>query len=152
MLGQVIASGLAMGGIYTLVALGYAFVWTTMGVVNFAAGEFLTFAAFVFVASFGKYGGPSAERGIFKSTDGGKTWKKTLFRDDKTGGVDISIDRRNPSVMYAALWEAYRVEYQMSSGGPGSGLFKSTDGGDTWTEITRNKGLPAARRESSRAA
>ena len=97
----------------------------------------------VFVASFGKYGGPSAERGVFKSTDGGKTWKKTLFRDDKTGGVDISIDRRNPNVMYAALWEAYRVEYQMSSGGPGSGLFKSTDGGDNWVELTKNKGLPA---------
>ena len=97
----------------------------------------------VFVASFGKYGAPSAERGIFKSTDGGKSWKKTLFRDDKTGGVDISIDRKNPNVVYAALWEAYRVEYQMSSGGPGSGLFKSTDGGDTWVELTKNKGMPA---------
>ena len=97
----------------------------------------------VYVASFGKYGAPSAERGVFKSTDGGKSWKKTLFRDDKTGAVDISIDPRNPNVIYAALWEAYRVEYQMSSGGPGSGLFKSTDGGDTWTEITRAPGLPA---------
>ena len=97
----------------------------------------------VFVASFGKYGAPSAERGIFKSTDGGKSWKKTLFRDDKTGGVDISIDRKNPNVVYAALWEAYRVEYQMSSGGPGSGLFKSTDGGDNWVELTKNKGMPA---------
>jgi photosystem II stability/assembly factor-like uncharacterized protein/uncharacterized protein YciI len=97
----------------------------------------------VYVASFGKYGAPSEERGVFKSTDGGKTWKKTLFRDNKTGAVDISIDRKNPNVMFAALWEAYRVEYQMSSGGPGSGLFKSTNGGDTWTEITRNSGMPA---------
>ena len=97
----------------------------------------------VFVASFGRYGGPSEERGLFKSTDGGRTWKKVLYRDDKTGAVDVVIDRRNPSVMFAALWEAYRVEYQMSSGGPGSGLFKSTDGGETWTEITRAKGLPA---------
>ena len=97
----------------------------------------------VYVASFGKYGAPSDERGIFKSVDGGKTWKKTLYRDARTGGVDISIDRSHPNVIFAALWEAYRVEYQMSSGGPGSGLFKSTDGGDTWTEITRNSGMPA---------
>src|SRR5215217_3599955 len=97
----------------------------------------------VYVASFGKYGAASDERGIFKSTDGGKTWKKTLFRNDKTGAIDIAIDRKTPNVMFAALWEAYRVEYQMSSGGPGSGLFKSTDGGDTWKEITRSPGLPA---------
>ncbi|MDH5233397.1 MAG: glycosyl hydrolase, partial [Gemmatimonadota bacterium] len=97
----------------------------------------------VFVASFGRYSVPSTERGVFKSTDGGKTWKKVLYRDDRTGAIDIAIDRTNPSVMYAALWEAYRKEYQMSSGGPGSGLFKSTDGGETWKEITRNPGLPA---------
>ena len=97
----------------------------------------------VFVASFGKYSVPSPERGVFKSTDGGKSWRRVLFRDDKTGAIDISIDRINPNVMYAALWEAYRKEYQMSSGGPGSGLFKSTDGGETWTEITRNPGMPA---------
>ncbi len=96
----------------------------------------------VFVADFGRYGVPGDERGVFKSTDGGRTWKKVLFRDNRTGAVDITIDRKNPRVMFAAMWEAYRVEYQMSSGGPGSGLFKSTDGGDTWTEITRNSGLP----------
>jgi len=96
----------------------------------------------VFVASFGRYGTPSEERGIYKSTDGGATWRRTLFRDPRTGGVDISIDPHNPNVMFAALWEAYRVEYQMSSGGPGSGLFKSTDGGEHWTEVTRNPGLP----------
>ncbi len=96
----------------------------------------------VFVASFGRYGTPSDERGIYKSTDGGATWRRTLFRDAKTGGADISIDPQNPNVMFAALWEAYRVEYQMSSGGPGSGLFKSTDGGEHWTELTRNPGLP----------
>jgi len=96
----------------------------------------------VFVASFGRYGVPSEERGIYKSTDGGATWQRKLFRDTKTGGVDISIDPHNPSVMFAALWEAYRVEYQMSSGGPGTGLFKSTDGGEHWIEITRSPGLP----------
>jgi photosystem II stability/assembly factor-like uncharacterized protein len=97
----------------------------------------------VFVAAFGKFSVPNPERGVFKSTDGGKTWRKVLYRDDKTAAIDISIDRSNPNVMYAALWEAYRKEYQMSSGGPGSGLFKSTDAGETWTEITRNPGLPA---------
>src|SRR5262249_9379482 len=96
----------------------------------------------VFVADFGRYGAPSDERGIFKTTDGGRTGKKVLFRDNKPGGVDVAIDRRNPNVMFAALWEAYRVEYQMSSGGPGSGFFKSTDGGETWTEMTRASGLP----------
>lgn len=99
--------------------------------------------AIVYVASFGKYSVPSAERGVFKSTDGGTTWRKVLFRDERSGAIDIAIDRTNPNVMYAALWEAYRKEYQMSSGGPGSGLFKSTDGGETWKEITRNKGLPS---------
>jgi len=96
----------------------------------------------VFVADFGRYGKDNDERGVFKTIDGGKSWKKVLFRNAKTGAVDVAIDRKNPSVMYAALWEAYRVEYQMSSGGPGSGMFKSTDGGETWREITRNAGLP----------
>ena len=97
----------------------------------------------VFVADFGKYGVASDERGVFKSADGGKTWKKVLFKDNKTGAADVAIDRRNPNVIYAGLWEAYRIEYQMSSGGPGSGLYKSTDGGETWREMTRNPGLPS---------
>ena len=97
----------------------------------------------IFVAAFGKFSVPSTERGVYKSSDGGKTWKKVLYRDDKTAAIDISIDRTNPNVMYAAMWEAFRNEYTMSSGGPGSGLFKSTDGGETWKEITRTKGLPA---------
>jgi len=96
----------------------------------------------VWVAVFGQHGAPNEERGVFKTTDGGKTWKKVLYRDDKTAAIDISVDRTNPNVLYASMWEAYRVEYQMSSGGPGSGLFKSTDGGETWQEITRNPGLP----------
>lgn len=96
----------------------------------------------VFVAAFGQHGVPNEERGIFRSTDGGSTWRKVLYRDDQTGGVDLWIDRNNPDVVFAVLWQAYRKEYQMSSGGPGSGLFKSIDGGDTWTELTRNPGLP----------
>src|SRR3954464_9719804 len=70
----------------------------------------------VFVADFGRYGVPSSERGVFKTGDGGKRWRKGLFRDGKTGAVDIAIDPRNPDVMFAALWEAFRVEYSMSSG------------------------------------
>jgi photosystem II stability/assembly factor-like uncharacterized protein len=97
----------------------------------------------VYAAVFGKYSVDSPERGIYKSTDGGASWKRVLYRDDKTGGIDIALDRANPKVIYAALWEAYRKEYQMSSGGPGSGLFKSTDGGESWTEITRAKGMPS---------
>ncbi len=97
----------------------------------------------VFVADFGRYGKDNDERGVFKTVDGGKTWKKVLFRNAKTGAIDVAIDRKNPSVIYAAMWEAYRVEYQMSSGGPGSGFFKSTDGGETWQDITRNPGMPA---------
>ena len=97
----------------------------------------------VFASVFGKYAVPSADRGVFKSTDGGVTWKKVLYRDDKTGSIDVEIDRTNPKVVYAAMWEAFRKEYTASSGGPGSGLFKSTDGGDSWTEITHNTGLPS---------
>lgn len=96
----------------------------------------------VFVASFGKYSVPSAERGVYKSTDGGDTWRQVLFRDERTGAIDIVIDRNDPNVIYATLWEAFRKEYTMSSGGPGSGMYKSTDGGETWTEITRNPGMP----------
>ncbi|HSM60270.1 MAG TPA: hypothetical protein VK849_05710 [Longimicrobiales bacterium] len=97
----------------------------------------------VYVASFGKYGAPSEERGVFRSTDGGDTWERVLFRNEETGAIDIALDRDDPNVLYASLWQAFRKEYTMSSGGPGSGMFKSTDGGETWTEITRNPGMPA---------
>ena len=101
-----------------------------------------TNADIVYVAAFGQHGVPNDERGIFKSTDGGTTWRKVLFRNAQTGGVDLSLDRNNPNVIYAALWEAFRKEYTMSSGGPGSGLFKSTDGGENWTELTKAPGMP----------
>ena len=98
----------------------------------------------VFAAAFGHHAAPNPERGVFRSKDGGKTWEKVLFRDPKTGAIELVIDPNNPQVIYAALWEAYRNSWEMSSGGPGSGIFKSTDGGDHWTEITRNPGLPKA--------
>ena len=96
----------------------------------------------VYVAALGHIYGSNEQRGVFRSQDGGKTWQKVLYRDEKTGAVDIILDPHNPRMIYAALWEFYRTPYSLSSGGPGSGLFKSIDGGDTWVEISRNKGLP----------
>jgi photosystem II stability/assembly factor-like uncharacterized protein len=95
----------------------------------------------LFVAALGHPFGPNAERGIFRSTDGGKSWTKVLYVDDKTGGVDVAFQPGNPQVMYAGMWQAYRQPWIMESGGPGSGLFKSTDGGSTWTRLTGH-GLP----------
>ncbi len=96
----------------------------------------------VYAAALGHVYGPNAERGIFRSKDGGKTWEKILFRSEKAGAIDLILDPLNPRIIYAALWEVYRTPYNLVSGGSGSGLFKSTDGGDTWKEISRNKGLP----------
>lgn len=96
----------------------------------------------VYVGGFGRYGEPNAERGVYKSSDGGKQWRKILYRDPRTGAVDISIDPTNPDIVYAALWEAWRKPWGMSSGGPGSGLFRSNDGGANWTELTRATGMP----------
>jgi photosystem II stability/assembly factor-like uncharacterized protein len=96
----------------------------------------------VYAAVFGHQAGPNPERGIYRSKDGGKTWEKILYRDEKSAGIEVNFDPNNPQVLYAALWDAYRVSHGMSSGGPGSGLFKSTDGGDHWTEISRNSGMP----------
>lgn len=96
----------------------------------------------VYVAALGHVYGPNQERGVFRTKDGGKTWQKVLYRDNKTGAVDLILDPSNPRIMYAALWEFFRTPYSLSSGGPGCGLFKSTDGGDTWNEISRNRGLP----------
>jgi len=96
----------------------------------------------VYVAAQGHVWAPNADRGVFRSTDGGKTWKKILFRSDKAGACDLIIDPTNPNVLYAGFWEVYRKPWTLESGGPGSGIFKSTDGGDTWSEITRSPGLP----------
>jgi photosystem II stability/assembly factor-like uncharacterized protein len=95
-----------------------------------------------YVAALGHVYGPNDDRGVFRTNDGGKTWEKILFRDKKTGAIDLVLDPSNPRVLYAALWEAGRTPYSLTSGGPGSGLFKSVDGGDKWAEISRNKGLP----------
>lgn len=96
----------------------------------------------VYVAALGHLFGPNEQRGVFRSKDGGKNWERILYRDDKTGAIDLSLDPNNPRILYAALWQVKRTPYSLESGGPGSGLFKSTDGGDTWKEITHNDGLP----------
>jgi photosystem II stability/assembly factor-like uncharacterized protein len=97
----------------------------------------------VFVAALGNPYGPNAERGVFRSKDGGKTWERVLFRDDKTGAVDLAMDPKNPDVLYAGMWEVFRTPHSLSSGGAGSSLYKSTDGGSTWTDISKSAGLPA---------
>ncbi|PYR92741.1 MAG: glycosyl hydrolase [Acidobacteria bacterium] len=96
----------------------------------------------LYVAALGNPYGTNPERGVFRSKDGAKTWQRVLFRDDKTGAVDLSMDPQNPDVLYAGLWEVFRTPHSLSSGGPGSGLFKTTDGGANWTELTKNAGLP----------
>ena len=96
----------------------------------------------VYVAALGHPYGDNKERGIFRSKNGGKTWKKILYKSPKAGGVDIVIDRTNPKVIYASLWQVYRKAWKMWGGGPYSGIYKSTDGGDTWKELTENPGMP----------
>lgn len=96
----------------------------------------------VYVAALGHPYAPNSDRGVFRSRDGGKSWTKVLFRNDSTGAVDLSLDPNDPNTIYAALWQVYRTPWSMWDGGAGSGLFKSTDGGDHWTEITRNPGMP----------
>lgn len=97
----------------------------------------------VFAAVMGDLYRPGPERGVFKSTDGGRHWRKVLFASNEAGAVDLCMDPTNPRILYASTWNVRRSPHHFSSGGPGSGLWKSTDSGETWTEITHHKGLPA---------
>lgn len=99
-------------------------------------------ADIVWVAVMGHLFGPNEERGVYKTTDGGKTWKKTLFVNNQTGCSDLVMEPGNPSVLYAGTWRLIRTPYSLESGGEGSGLWKSTDGGETWTSLKTAKGLP----------
>lgn len=96
----------------------------------------------LWVAVMGHLFGPNDERGVYKTTDGGKTWKRTLFVNNQAGAVDLVMEPGNPSVFYAGTWRLIRTPYSLESGGEGSGLWKSTDGGETWNNISGRKGLP----------
>lgn len=96
----------------------------------------------IWVAALGHLYSPNPERGIYKTTDGGKTWTKTLFIDENTGAVDLVIDPNDPETLYAAMWERERRAWNFSEGGPGSGIYKSTDGGINWSKINMNSSFP----------
>ena len=96
----------------------------------------------VLVAALGHAFGPNAERGVFRTADGGKTWTKVLAKDDRTGAIDVTFDPHDSRIVYAALWQAVRQPWNFSSGGPGSGLYRSTDGGVSWSRLAGH-GLPA---------
>ena len=97
----------------------------------------------VWAAALGHYGEPNPERGIYKSADGGQTWSRVLFVDENTGGVDISLHPTDPNVVYAAMWDVWRKPWGLKSGGPGSSLWKTTDGGRNWEKLSDNPGMPA---------
>ncbi|NDD16448.1 MAG: glycosyl hydrolase [Chitinophagia bacterium] len=97
-------------------------------------------ADLVYIGAQGAIHGASSDRGVYKSADGGKTWNKTLYVDENTGCVDLSMDMNNPRILYAAMWDYRRLPWEIRSGGKGSGLYKSVDGGDTWEKI--QTGLP----------
>ncbi|CAN5920359.1 hypothetical protein BH11GEM2_BH11GEM2_12140 [soil metagenome] len=97
----------------------------------------------VYIAAQGNVWAPTPDRGVYRSRDGGKNWSKVIFRNDSTGASDLAFDPANPNVLYAAFWQAGRTPWMLNSGGAGSGVFKSTDGGDSWRDISHNPGMPA---------
>ena len=96
----------------------------------------------VYVAALGHAFGPNEQRGIFRSIDGGDNWERVLFRSAEAGAIDLCLDPSNPRILYAAIWQVRRTPWSLESGGLGSGIFKSSDGGNSWLELSDRPGMP----------
>ncbi len=133
----------AGNGIYKSTDAGktWTVVWRQEGQIGAMAVDPRN-ADIAFAAVLGHAFGPNPERGVYRTRDGGRTWQQVLGRDPDTGASDVAIDPSNPSIVFAGLWQARRLPWTMTSGGPGSGLFVSRDGGDSWTELAPDTGLP----------
>ena len=99
----------------------------------------------VFVAALGHPFGPNMERGVFRTTDGGKTWDKVLYKNENTGAIDVAFDPQNANILFASLWQTRRTPWSLSSGGPGSGVYRSTDGGATWKRLQEQRARASER-------
>ncbi len=123
--------------------------WTSMGLENTERINQVTVHPtdpdIVYVAAMGTLWGENQDRGIYRTVDGGRTWTKILYVDEKTGGTDVKLDPFNPRKVYAALWQFRRWPYHFISGGPGSGMYVSADGGETWQQRLEEDGLPEGR-------
>src|SRR5438874_12572705 len=115
-------------------------VWTQVGQIG-AMVVHPTNPDIAFAAVLGHAFGPNPERGVYRTTDGGKSWQRVLYKDPQTGASDVCFDPQNPRILFAGLWQAVRRPWELVSGGPGSGLYMSRDGGDTWKHLAGH-GLP----------